>query len=106
MRSKTSMPSWPQKGFPACWSARTTWPARWGTRAIRLIPTSTKAIDTVIAKSRAAKKFVGIGCGVEAAELRGWANRGVQWLLMGADFSLLRKATVDTVAAVRAGLNG
>ncbi|HEX4072941.1 MAG TPA: aldolase/citrate lyase family protein, partial [Planctomycetaceae bacterium] len=69
-------------------------------------PDVAKAIDTVIAKSRAAKKFVGIGCGVEAAELRNWANRGVQWLLMGADFSLLRKATVDTVAAVRAGLNG
>jgi 2-keto-3-deoxy-L-rhamnonate aldolase RhmA len=69
-------------------------------------PDVAKAIDTVIAKSRAAKKFVGIGCGTDAAELRNWANRGVQWLLMGADFSLLRKATVDTVAAVRAGLNG
>ena len=65
-----------------------------------------RAIDSVIAKARAAKKFVGLGCGVDPAEVRDWANRGVQWLLMGADFQLLRKVSVETVAAVKAGLFG
>lgn len=65
-----------------------------------------RAIDSVITKARAAKKFVGIGCGVEPAEIRDWANRGVQWMLMGADYQLLRKIAIDTVAAVKAGLSG
>jgi 2-keto-3-deoxy-L-rhamnonate aldolase RhmA len=69
-------------------------------------PEVSKAIDTVIAKSRAAKKFVGIGCGTEPAELRNWANRGIQWLLVGADFLLLRKVVTETVAAVKSSLNG
>ncbi len=69
-------------------------------------PDVSKAIDSVIAKARAAKKFVGIGCGIAPAELRDWARRGVQWLLMGADFVLLRKMTLETVAAVKADLNG
>ena len=65
-----------------------------------------RAIDTVIAKARAAKKFVGLGSGVDRVELCDWANRGVQWLLMGADYAFLRKIAVDTVAAVKADLNG
>ena len=60
----------------------------------------------MIAKARAAKKFVGIGCGIEPAELCDWARRGVQWLLMGADFVLLRKMALETVAAVKSDLNG
>jgi 2-keto-3-deoxy-L-rhamnonate aldolase RhmA len=65
-----------------------------------------RAIDSVVTKARAAKKFVGIGCGVEPAEIRDWANRGVQWMLMGADYQLLRKIAVETVAEVKAGLSG
>jgi 2-keto-3-deoxy-L-rhamnonate aldolase RhmA len=69
-------------------------------------PEVSRAIDTVIAKGRAAKKFVGMGCGIDPAELRGWVNRGVQWLLVGADFSLLRKSVTETVQAVKGSLNG
>jgi 2-keto-3-deoxy-L-rhamnonate aldolase RhmA len=65
-----------------------------------------RAIDTVVAKARAAKKFVGVGSGIERAALCDWARRGVQWLMMGADFVLLRRMALDTVAAVKADLNG
>jgi 2-keto-3-deoxy-L-rhamnonate aldolase RhmA len=62
------------------------------------------AIDTVITKTRDAKKFVGIGSSAEPDALLDWIRRGVQWLLMGADFILLRKAACETVAAVRSKL--
>jgi len=69
-------------------------------------PEVSKTIDAVIAKARAAKKFVGVGSSVEPADLHDWANRGVQWLMIGADFVLLRKIAHETVAAVKARLNG
>ncbi len=58
------------------------------------------AIDTVIAKSRAASKFVGIGSSADPEALANWARRGVQWLSMGADFILLRQRALDTVREV------
>ena len=67
-------------------------------------PEVSRAIDTVIAKARAAKKFVGLGAGIKPDELRNWADRGVQWLLMGADYFLLRTMVVETVAAAKAAL--
>jgi 2-dehydro-3-deoxyglucarate aldolase/4-hydroxy-2-oxoheptanedioate aldolase len=69
-------------------------------------PDVVQAIDNVIAKARAAKKFVGAGCGVAPDELCDWARRGAQWLMMGADFVLLRKMAVDTIAAVKAERHG
>lgn len=68
-------------------------------------PEVLSAIDTVVAKARAAKKFVGVGSSAEPEALLDWARRGVQWFLMGADFILLRKAAIDTIASVRAKLN-
>jgi 4-hydroxy-2-oxoheptanedioate aldolase len=67
-------------------------------------PEVQKSIDTVIARARAAKKFVGVGASTEPGELADWARRGVQWLMVGADFALLRKGTVQTIAAARAKL--
>jgi 2-keto-3-deoxy-L-rhamnonate aldolase RhmA len=67
-------------------------------------PEVQKSIDTVITRARAAKKFVGVGASAEPGELADWARRGVQWLLVGADFALLRKGTVQTIAATRAKL--
>ncbi|HEV8071164.1 MAG TPA: aldolase/citrate lyase family protein [Planctomycetaceae bacterium] len=67
-------------------------------------PDVQKSIDTVIARARAAKKFVGVGASAEPGELADWARRGVQWLMVGADFALLRKGTVQTIAATRAKL--
>lgn len=68
-------------------------------------PEVLSAIDTVVAKARAAKKFVGVGSSAEPEALLDWARRGVQWFLMGADFVLLRKAAIDTIASVRTKLN-
>jgi 2-keto-3-deoxy-L-rhamnonate aldolase RhmA len=65
-------------------------------------PEVQKSIDTVIARARAAKKFVGVGSSAEPKDLADWARRGVQWLLVGADFVLLRKGAVQTIAAARA----
>jgi len=67
-------------------------------------PDVLSAIDTVIAKARAAGKFVGIGSSAEPEALIDWVRRGVQWLLMEADFVLLRKAATERIAAVRASL--
>jgi 2-keto-3-deoxy-L-rhamnonate aldolase RhmA len=67
-------------------------------------PDVQKSIDTVIARARAANKFVGIGASAEPEALADWTRRGVQWLSVGADFVLLRRAAVDTLAATRAQL--
>jgi 2-keto-3-deoxy-L-rhamnonate aldolase RhmA len=67
-------------------------------------PEVQQAIDVTIEKARAAAKFVGIGSGVSQAEIVNWAQRGVQWITMGADFALLRKVAADTVSTVRAAL--
>jgi 2-keto-3-deoxy-L-rhamnonate aldolase RhmA len=67
-------------------------------------PDVQKAIDVVITRARAANKFVGLGSSAEPSELADWARRGVQWLLVGADFVLLRKGTMQTIAAARAEL--
>jgi len=67
-------------------------------------PDVQKAIDVVIKRARAANKFVGLGSSAEPSELADWARRGVQWLLVGADFVLLRKGTMQTIAAARAEL--
>jgi 4-hydroxy-2-oxoheptanedioate aldolase len=67
-------------------------------------PDVQKSIDTVIARARAANKFVGVGAGSEPDELADWARRGVQWVMAGADFVLLRKAAVRAIADTRAHL--
>jgi 2-dehydro-3-deoxyglucarate aldolase/4-hydroxy-2-oxoheptanedioate aldolase len=64
------------------------------------------AIETVLAKGRRAKVPVGIGTGDDAEALIGWFNRGAQWLLVGADFTLLLKAASQTAGRVREHLRG
>ena len=65
-------------------------------------PEVLKTIDTVVARARAANKFVGIGSSAEPDELADWVRRGVQWLMVGADFVLLRKGTSQAINAARA----
>jgi 4-hydroxy-2-oxoheptanedioate aldolase len=59
------------------------------------------AIDSAIAKARRAGIPVGIGIGDDPEQLLDWIARGVQWLAMGGDCSLLLRAAKDTVAAIR-----
>jgi 2-keto-3-deoxy-L-rhamnonate aldolase RhmA len=60
-----------------------------------------KAIDTVIARARRAGVFVGIGAGDDPEQLIDWADRGIQWLTMGGDFSLLIRAATQVATQVR-----
>jgi 2-keto-3-deoxy-L-rhamnonate aldolase RhmA len=59
------------------------------------------AIDGVIAKARRAGVPIGIGVGDDPDQLSDWIARGVQWLAMGGDCSLLLRAAKQLVAALR-----
>ena len=63
-------------------------------------PDVLKAIESAIAKARQAGIPVGIGIGDDPAQLADWIARGVQWLAMGGDCSLLLRAARETVADV------
>ncbi len=60
-----------------------------------------KAIDTVIAKARAAKVAVGIASGDDPEQLNAWVEKGVNWLAIAADFILLTRYASQLVARVR-----
>ncbi len=53
-------------------------------------PHVVSAIDTIIAKARAAGRYVGAGMGASAAYAHDLAQRGVQWLQVGGDCDLMR----------------
>jgi 2-keto-3-deoxy-L-rhamnonate aldolase RhmA len=59
------------------------------------------AIDSAIAKARRAGIPVGIGIGDDPEQLLDWITRGIQWLAMGGDCSLLLRAAKQLVAAIR-----
>jgi 2-dehydro-3-deoxyglucarate aldolase/4-hydroxy-2-oxoheptanedioate aldolase len=58
------------------------------------------AIDSVIAKARRAAVPIGIGAGDDPDVLDDWVSRGVQWLAMGGDCSLLLRAATQVAASV------
>ncbi len=64
-------------------------------------PEVLRAIDTVIAKSRAAKVPMGIAVGDDPEVLVQWADKGVHWLSIAADFVLLVRAASQLTARVR-----
>jgi len=59
-------------------------------------------IDTVIAQARRAGVPIGIGAGDDPDTLLDWAARGVQWLAMGGDCTLLLRAATQVAGQVRA----
>ena len=59
------------------------------------------AIDRVIAKARAAKLPMGIAVGDEPEALVEWADKGVNWLAIANDYTLLLRATTELVNHVR-----
>ncbi len=59
------------------------------------------AIDRVIAKARVANVPIGIAVGDEPEVLVEWADKGVNWLAIANDFSLLLRATTQLVTHVR-----
>jgi 2-dehydro-3-deoxyglucarate aldolase/4-hydroxy-2-oxoheptanedioate aldolase len=64
-------------------------------------PEVLRAIDAVIAQARRAAIPVGIGAGDDPEILKDWIARGLQWLTMGGDCSLLLRAANQVAAAVR-----
>jgi 2-dehydro-3-deoxyglucarate aldolase/4-hydroxy-2-oxoheptanedioate aldolase len=64
-------------------------------------PKVVAAIETIIAKTRAAGLFVGAGMGPDADYACGMATRGVQWLQVGGDFGYLVRYVEELMSAVR-----
>jgi len=60
------------------------------------------AIDTVIAKSRKTGVFAGIAIGDDPDQLVEWLDKGMQWLAMGCDFTLLLRGADHVTQRVRA----
>ena len=64
-------------------------------------PTVVAAIETVIAKTRAAGLFVGSGMGTDAAYAAKMAKRGVQWLQVGGDCGYMIMAMDQITGSIR-----
>jgi 2-keto-3-deoxy-L-rhamnonate aldolase RhmA len=64
-------------------------------------PEVIQAIDTVIAKSRAAKVPMGIAVGDNKEALTEWVDKGVSWLSIAADFMLLIHAASHLAGHLR-----
>jgi 2-keto-3-deoxy-L-rhamnonate aldolase RhmA len=60
-----------------------------------------RAIDTVIAKSRAAGVPMGLATGDDPAALAEWIDKGVNWLSIAADFALLLRRATELVTHIR-----
>lgn len=52
-------------------------------------PDVVRVIETIIAKTRAAGVFLGMGMGADADYAIRWARKGVQWVQLGCDFSYM-----------------
>ncbi|MBI3837311.1 MAG: hypothetical protein HY288_05185 [Planctomycetia bacterium] len=64
-------------------------------------PEVLRAIDTVIVKAREAKVPIGIAVGDDPDVLVGWADKGVNWMAMAADYALLVRAASQLAGRVR-----
>lgn len=64
-------------------------------------PEVIRAIDTIIAKAKAAGVPMGIAVGAEPEMLIEWADKGVAWLAMAADYGLLVRAATHSAQRVR-----
>lgn len=64
-------------------------------------PEVIRAIDSVIAQARAAKVPMGIAVGDDPEALVEWADKGVNWIAMAADYGLLLRATSQLAQRVR-----
>jgi 2-dehydro-3-deoxyglucarate aldolase/4-hydroxy-2-oxoheptanedioate aldolase len=65
-------------------------------------PEVLKVMQTITDKARAAKIPVGVSVGADPAHLAQLANMGIQWLSMGLDVTLMRRAAAEVVDKVKA----
>ncbi len=68
-------------------------------------PDVIREIETVIAKTRRAGLFVGIGIGDDPDILMEWADKGAHWLAMGSDVTLMLRAARQVSSRVREHMN-
>jgi 2-keto-3-deoxy-L-rhamnonate aldolase RhmA len=64
-------------------------------------PEVLRSIDTVISKSRAARVPMGIAVGDDPDLLVEWADKGVNWMAMAADYALLLRSASQLAERVR-----
>lgn len=64
-------------------------------------PEVLRAIDTVIAKAREAKVPMGIAVGDDPDLLVEWADKGVNWIAIAADYALLTRSASQLTGRVR-----
>jgi len=55
-------------------------------------PDVSRAIDSVIERARRARMPVGVGSGEDPDGLIKWIDKGIQWLQMGSDYTLMLRA--------------
>jgi 2-dehydro-3-deoxyglucarate aldolase/4-hydroxy-2-oxoheptanedioate aldolase len=65
-------------------------------------PAVLQAIETVIAKARQSGVYVGIAIGDDPDVLIEWVDKGMQFVLMGCDFTLVLRAATQVCRQVRA----
>jgi len=64
-------------------------------------PDVLRAIDTIVSKARLAGIPVGVGSSAEPETLTKWVEKGVHWLQMGNDYTLMLTALQQTSNTVR-----
>jgi 2-keto-3-deoxy-L-rhamnonate aldolase RhmA len=64
-------------------------------------PEVLRAIDTVIAQARAAKIPMGIAVSDDPEALVAWADKGVNWIAIAADYGLLVRSASQLAGRVR-----
>jgi len=64
-------------------------------------PEVVQAMETVVAKARNTGLLIGTGAG-DAQGAKEWLDKGVQWLILGVDYTFLVKAASDVIKQVRA----
>jgi 2-keto-3-deoxy-L-rhamnonate aldolase RhmA len=68
-------------------------------------PDVLRAIDTVISKARRSQIPVGVGSADDPKILVQWVEKGIQWLQMGNDYTLMLKAVQQVSSHVREALS-
>lgn len=65
-------------------------------------PDVAEAIDAVMASAKRAGLPVGIGIGPDGASVGAWVQKGMKWIAIGSDTSLLVRAVTSTLESARA----
>ncbi|HZQ07135.1 MAG TPA: aldolase/citrate lyase family protein, partial [Anaerolineae bacterium] len=65
-------------------------------------PDVLRVVEQIIARARQCNVFVGIAIGDDLEALQGWVDKGVNWLAMGTDYSLMLSRANYVVSQLRA----